>query len=83
MEGEPWVRFDRDSALDGVLLNVLRDNDLTPNAVARVSQTAAAVRWAAHGLGMTLVPARTGPASSPAPTWLSAHARCGVPAWRD
>jgi DNA-binding transcriptional LysR family regulator len=56
LEGEPWVRFDRDSALDGVLLNVLRDNDLTPATAARVSQTATAVRWAAHGLGVTLVP---------------------------
>ncbi|AJC53701.1 LysR family transcriptional regulator [Streptomyces sp. 769] len=51
LEGEPWVRFDRDSALDGVLLDVLRNNDLTPTAVARVSQTATAGRWAAHGLG--------------------------------
>ncbi|MFD0021073.1 LysR family transcriptional regulator [Streptomyces sp. NPDC058382] len=56
LEGEPWVRFDRDSALDGVLLNVLRENDLTPATAARVSQTATAVRWAAHGLGVTLVP---------------------------
>jgi DNA-binding transcriptional LysR family regulator len=55
------VRFDRDSALDGVLLNVLRDNDLTPTTAARVSQTATAVRWAAHGLGVTLVPASAVP----------------------
>jgi DNA-binding transcriptional LysR family regulator len=61
LAGEPWVRFDRDSALDGVLLNVLRDNDLTPTTVARVSQTATAVRWAAHGLGVTLVPASAVP----------------------
>ncbi|MEU8693556.1 LysR family transcriptional regulator [Streptomyces sp. NPDC048665] len=61
LEGEPWVRFDRDSALDGVLLNVLRENDLTPTTVARVSQTATAVRWAAHGLGVTLVPASAVP----------------------
>jgi DNA-binding transcriptional LysR family regulator len=61
LEGEPWVRFDRDSALDGVLLNVLRDNGLTPTTAARVSQTATAVRWAAHGLGVTLVPASTVP----------------------
>jgi DNA-binding transcriptional LysR family regulator len=61
LEGEPWVRFDRDSALDGVLLNVLRDNDLTPTTAARVSQTATAVRWAAHGLGVTLVPASAVP----------------------
>jgi DNA-binding transcriptional LysR family regulator len=57
LEGEPWVRFDRDSALDGVL----RDNGLTPTTAARVSQTATAVRWAAHGLGVTLVPASTVP----------------------
>jgi DNA-binding transcriptional LysR family regulator len=61
LEGEPWVRFDRDSALDGVLLNVLQDNDLTPTTAARVSQTATAVRWAAHGLGVTLVPASAVP----------------------
>jgi DNA-binding transcriptional LysR family regulator len=61
LKSEPWVRFDRDSALDGVLLNVLRDNDLTPTTVARVSQTATAVRWAAQGLGVTLVPASAVP----------------------
>ncbi|MET7520586.1 LysR family transcriptional regulator [Streptomyces sp. NPDC005480] len=61
LEREPWVRFDRDSALDGVLLNVLRDNDLAPTTAARVSQTATAVRWAAHGLGVTLVPASAVP----------------------
>jgi DNA-binding transcriptional LysR family regulator len=61
LEGEPWVRFDRDSALDGVLLNVLRDNEPTPTTAARVSQTATAVRWAAHGLGVTLVPASAVP----------------------
>lgn len=61
LDGEPWVRFDRDSALDGVLLNVLRDNELAPTTVARVSQTATAVRWAAHGLGVTLVPASAVP----------------------
>ncbi|MEU6480340.1 LysR family transcriptional regulator [Streptomyces sp. NPDC047017] len=61
LEGEPWVRFDRDSALDGVLLEVLRANDLTPATAARVSQTATAVRWAANGLGVTLVPASAVP----------------------
>jgi DNA-binding transcriptional LysR family regulator len=61
LEGEPWVRFDRDSALDAVLLAVPRDNELTPTTVARVSQTATAVRWAAHGLGVTLVPASAVP----------------------
>ncbi|MER5367976.1 LysR family transcriptional regulator [Streptomyces sp. NPDC002722] len=59
--GEPWVRFDRDSALDGVLRNVLRENDLAPVTAARASQTATAVRWAAHGLGVTLVPASAVP----------------------
>ncbi|MGW6421225.1 LysR family transcriptional regulator [Nocardia sp. NPDC055053] len=58
---EPWVRFDHDSALDSVLRDVLRDNGLTPTTVARVSQTATAVRWAAHGLGVTLVPASAVP----------------------
>ncbi|QDQ09245.1 LysR family transcriptional regulator [Streptomyces spectabilis] len=61
LEREPWVRFDHNSALDGVLREVLRDNDLAPTTVARVSQTATAVRWAAHGLGVTLVPASAVP----------------------
>ncbi|WP_405868681.1 LysR family transcriptional regulator [Streptomyces sp. NBC_00005] len=61
LKGEPWVRFDRDSVLDAVLLDVLRDNDPTPTTAARVSQTATAVRWAAHGLGVTLVPASAVP----------------------
>ena len=61
LEGEPWVRFDRDSALDGVLLGALRDSGMTPVAAARVSQTATAVRWAAQGLGVTLVPASAVP----------------------
>jgi DNA-binding transcriptional LysR family regulator len=61
LEQEPWVRFDRDSALDAVLLNVLRDNDITPATAARVTQTATAVRWAADGLGVTLVPASVVP----------------------
>ncbi|MDN3250310.1 LysR family transcriptional regulator [Streptomyces mutabilis] len=61
LKGEPWVRFDRDSVLDGVLLNVLRDTDPAPVTAARVSQTATAVRWAAHGLGAALVPASVVP----------------------
>ncbi|PRX63112.1 DNA-binding transcriptional LysR family regulator [Nonomuraea fuscirosea] len=61
LEGEPWVRFDRESALDGVLEEVASDNGLRPATVARVSQTATAVRWAAHGLGVTLVPASAVP----------------------
>ncbi|MEV7192609.1 LysR family transcriptional regulator [Streptomyces sp. NPDC093510] len=61
LAGQPWVRFDRDSALDGVLLNALRDTDPAPATAARVSQTATAVRWAAHGLGATLVPASAVP----------------------
>ena len=61
LEREPWVRFDRDSALDGVLQKVLRDHEMAPTTVARVSQTATAVRWAARGLGVTLVPASAVP----------------------
>lgn len=61
LEGEPWVRFGRDSALDAVLANVLGDSDLTPATAARVSQTSTAVRWAADGLGVTLVPASAVP----------------------
>ena len=58
---EPWVRFDRDSALDAVLLSALRDTGVPPATAARVSQAATAVRWAAHGLGPTLVPASAVP----------------------
>ncbi|WP_405063818.1 LysR family transcriptional regulator [Kribbella sp. NBC_01505] len=61
LKAEPWLRFDRDSALDGVLLSVLRAQDLSPTTAARVSQTSTAVRWAAHGLGVTLVPASAVP----------------------
>lgn len=61
LEGEPWIRFDRESALDAVLRDVLRDNGLTTTTAARVSQTATAVRWAAHGLGVTLVSASAVP----------------------
>ncbi|WP_217142569.1 LysR family transcriptional regulator [Streptomyces sp. AC627_RSS907] len=61
LAGEPWVRFDRDSALDSVLLHVLREGALSPTTAGRVSQTATAVRWAAQGLGVTLVPASAVP----------------------
>ncbi|MEU2618993.1 LysR family transcriptional regulator [Streptomyces sp. NPDC007157] len=61
LAGEPWVRFDRGSALDAVLLDVLRTNGPAPATAARVSQTATAVRWAAQGLGVTLVPASAVP----------------------
>ncbi|MFD4458983.1 LysR family transcriptional regulator [Nocardia sp. NPDC058480] len=61
LEGESWVRFEPDSALDGVLTGVLRDNTLTPTTAARVSQTVTAARWAANGLGVTLVPASAVP----------------------
>lgn len=61
LAGEPWVRFDRDSVLDTALLRVLRDNELAPVTAARVTQTSTAVRWAAHGLGVTLVPASAVP----------------------
>ncbi|MFE6777796.1 LysR family transcriptional regulator [Streptomyces sp. NPDC057702] len=61
LAGEAWVRFDRDSALDAVLADVLREHELTATTVARVSQTATAARWAAHGLGVTLVPASAVP----------------------
>jgi DNA-binding transcriptional LysR family regulator len=61
LKDEPWVRFDRDSALDAVLREALRDNDPAPTTAARVSQTATAARWAAHGLGITLIPASAVP----------------------
>lgn len=61
LEGQAWVRFDRDSALDGVLAKVLQENELTATTAARVSQAATAVGWAAQGLGVTLVPASAVP----------------------
>ncbi|GAA0934093.1 LysR family transcriptional regulator [Pseudonocardia zijingensis] len=61
LAGEAWVRFDRGSGLDAVLLNALRDVEPVPTTAARVSQTATAVRWAADGLGVTLVPASSVP----------------------
>ncbi|MFE2387753.1 LysR family transcriptional regulator [Streptomyces althioticus] len=61
LKGEPWVRFDRDSTLDAVLVEVVRDHGLTPATAARVSQAATAVRWAAEGLGVTLLPASAVP----------------------
>jgi DNA-binding transcriptional LysR family regulator len=61
LEGEPWVRFDRDSGLDAVLLYALRDSDPAPATAARGSQAATAVRWAADGLGVALVPASAVP----------------------
>jgi DNA-binding transcriptional LysR family regulator len=61
LEGEPWVRFDHDSALDTLLTEVLHASELAPATVARVSQTATAVHWAARGLGATLVPASAVP----------------------
>ncbi|MEW2124743.1 LysR family transcriptional regulator [Streptomyces sp. NPDC007259] len=61
LAGEAWIRFDRDSALDGVLLSVLKDSGGAPVTAARVSQTATAVRWAARGLGVTLVPSSAVP----------------------
>ncbi|MEU2445679.1 LysR family transcriptional regulator [Streptomyces althioticus] len=61
LKGEPWVRFDRDSTLDAVLVEVVRDHGLTPATAARVSQATTAVRWAAEGLGVTLLPASAVP----------------------
>ncbi|GAB3444224.1 LysR family transcriptional regulator [Actinophytocola sediminis] len=58
---DPWVRFDRDSALDGVLREALGEGEPAPPPVARVTQTATAVRWAAEGLGVALVPASAVP----------------------
>ncbi|GGP97719.1 MULTISPECIES: LysR family transcriptional regulator [Streptomyces] len=61
LKDEPWVRFDRDGTLDAVLTEVIRDHGLTPATAARVSQAATAVRWAAEGLGVTLLPASAVP----------------------
>ncbi|MGA5567298.1 LysR family transcriptional regulator [Streptomyces pseudogriseolus] len=61
LKDEPWVRFDRDGTLDAVLTEVIRDHGLTPATAARVSQAATAVRWAAEGLSVTLLPASAVP----------------------
>ncbi|MGN7137671.1 LysR family transcriptional regulator [Streptomyces pseudogriseolus] len=61
LKDEPWVRFDREGTLDAVLTEVIRDHGLTPATAARVSQAATAVRWAAEGLGVTLLPASAVP----------------------
>ncbi|MGA5314048.1 LysR family transcriptional regulator [Streptomyces pseudogriseolus] len=61
LKDEPWVRFDRDGTLDAVLTEVIRDHGLTAATAARVSQAATAVRWAAEGLGVTLLPASAVP----------------------
>jgi DNA-binding transcriptional LysR family regulator len=61
LEREPWVRFAHDSALDVLLTEVMHASELAPLTVARVSQTATAVQWAARGLGATLVPASAVP----------------------
>ncbi|MFF9138017.1 LysR family transcriptional regulator [Streptomyces albogriseolus] len=61
LKDEPWVRFDRDSTLDAVLVEVLKDHGPMPATAARVSQAATAVRWAAEGLGVTLLPASAVP----------------------
>ncbi|WP_203350487.1 LysR family transcriptional regulator [Streptomyces sp. S-9] len=61
LKDEPWVRFDRDGTLNAVLTEVIRDHGLTPATAARVSQAATAVRWAAEGLGVTLLPASAVP----------------------
>ncbi|MGV9281747.1 LysR substrate-binding domain-containing protein [Streptomyces sp. NPDC003730] len=55
------MRFDPAGALDGAPAGALRDNGLAPTTVARVPRTATAVRWAAHGVGVTFVPASAVP----------------------
>ncbi|MFD9749108.1 LysR family transcriptional regulator [[Kitasatospora] papulosa] len=58
---EGWIRFRRASLLDDYLTRLLADADLSTHTVARASQISTAVRLAAQGLGVTVVPASAVP----------------------
>jgi DNA-binding transcriptional LysR family regulator len=53
---EPWVQFTKGSVLDAQLSKTLRSAGLNVRTVARASQIATAVRLAAQGLGVTVIP---------------------------
>ncbi|MDQ0777105.1 DNA-binding transcriptional LysR family regulator [Streptomyces aurantiacus] len=57
LASEGWIRFRRASLLDDYLARLLADAGLNPHTVARASQISTAVRLAAQGLGVTVVPA--------------------------
>ena len=58
---EGWVRFRRTSKLDEYLARMLDDTGTSPHIVASASQITTAVRLAAQGLGVTVVPASAVP----------------------
>ncbi|MET7610783.1 LysR family transcriptional regulator [Streptomyces seoulensis] len=58
-----WVRFRRAGLLDGYLARLLSGAGVSPPTVARASQISTAVRLAAQGLGVTVVPASAVPES--------------------
>jgi len=58
-----WVRFRRASLLDEYLARLLAEAGISPPTVARASQISTAVRLAAQGLGVTVVPASAVPES--------------------
>ncbi|MDQ1033020.1 DNA-binding transcriptional LysR family regulator [Streptomyces umbrinus] len=57
------MRFRRASLLDEYLARLLADVGISPPTVARASQISTAVRLAAQGLGVTVVPASAVPES--------------------
>ncbi|MER6655349.1 MULTISPECIES: LysR family transcriptional regulator [Streptomyces] len=61
LASEGWIRFRRASLLDDYLTRLLADADLSTHTVARASQISTAVRLAAQGLGVTVVPASAVP----------------------
>lgn len=61
LSAEPWVRLRRGSARDEVISQALRARSLTVATVARASQLTTAVRLAAEGLGVTMIPASAVP----------------------
>ncbi|WP_408606862.1 LysR substrate-binding domain-containing protein [Catenuloplanes japonicus] len=61
MATEGWVRFRRTSKLDEYLARLLDDTETSPHIVASATQITTAVRLAAQGLGVTVVPASAVP----------------------
>jgi DNA-binding transcriptional LysR family regulator len=58
---EPWVRFTTGSVLDAQMTKVLKRAGMSVRTVARASQIATAVRLAAQGMGVTIIPASAVP----------------------
>jgi DNA-binding transcriptional LysR family regulator len=57
LAGEPWIRFTRGSVLEDLVSGALREAGVAVTTVARASQIVTAVRLAAEGVGITIVPA--------------------------